>query len=82
MFAAADFGDPRLRNRAVQIVETPAAAKGLLPHSTLALREAALWIGRLGGQIGRKADGMPGVRTLRRGWRDLELLVHYASLSS
>jgi hypothetical protein len=33
------------------------------------------WLGRLGGHLGRKRDGMPGVRTLWRGWRDLQLLV-------
>jgi hypothetical protein len=38
------------------------------------LREAILWIGALGGHMGRKADGMPGVRTLWKGWRDLMLL--------
>ena len=38
------------------------------------LRQAVLWIGRLGGHLGRKRDGMPGVRTLWRGWRDLEML--------
>jgi len=39
------------------------------------LRQAALWIGRLGGHLGRKGDGMPGVRTLWRGWRDLQEMV-------
>jgi hypothetical protein len=39
------------------------------------IREAVKWIGRLGGHLGRKRDGMPGVRTLWRGWRDLSLLV-------
>lgn len=38
------------------------------------MREAVLWIGRLGGHLGRKGDGMPGVRTLWRGWRDLMML--------
>lgn len=38
------------------------------------IRQATLWIGRLGGHLGRKCDGMPGVRTLWRGWRDLTLL--------
>src|SRR6516225_8782160 len=39
------------------------------------IEQASKWIGRLGGQLGRKRDGMPGVRTLWRGWRDLALLV-------
>jgi hypothetical protein len=39
------------------------------------LRQAVLWIGRLGGHLNRKRDGMPGVRTLWRGWRDLNLML-------
>jgi hypothetical protein len=38
------------------------------------IRQAARWIGRLGGHLGRKRDGMPGVRTLWRGWRDLDMM--------
>lgn len=38
------------------------------------LKQATLWIGRLGGHLGRTSDGMPGIRTLWRGWRDLDLL--------
>ena len=39
------------------------------------LGQAVLWIGRLGGHLNRQRDGMPGVRTLWRGLRDLPLLV-------
>jgi len=39
------------------------------------IKQAVLWIGRLGGHLGRKGDGLPGVRTLWRGMRDLALLV-------
>jgi Transposase DNA-binding/Transposase Tn5 dimerisation domain len=39
------------------------------------VKQAILWIGRLGGHLNRKSDGMPGVRTLWRGWRDLTILV-------
>jgi len=39
------------------------------------IEQATKWIGRLGGHLGRKSDGMPGVRTLWRGWRDLAILV-------
>jgi hypothetical protein len=39
------------------------------------VRQAMRWIGRLGGHLARKSDGLPGVRTLWRGWRDLSLLV-------
>jgi hypothetical protein len=41
----------------------------------LSLAQAILWIGRLGGHLNRKSDGMPGVRTLWKGLRDLSLLV-------
>jgi hypothetical protein len=41
----------------------------------LTLAQAILWIGRLGGHLNRKSDGMPGVRTLWKGLRDLALLV-------
>jgi transposase Tn5 family protein/transposase-like protein len=44
-----------------------------LPVPTV--REAVMWIGRLGGHLGRKGDGLPGVRTLWRGMRDLTVLV-------
>jgi hypothetical protein len=43
--------------------------------SRLTLGHAVLWIGRLGGHLNRTKDGMPGVRTLWRGLRDLTLLV-------
>jgi hypothetical protein len=39
------------------------------------VRQAILWIARLGGHLNRKGDGLPGVRTLWRGWRDLTVLV-------
>jgi len=39
------------------------------------IEQATKWLGRLGGHLGRMSDGMPGVRTLWRGWRDLAILV-------
>ena len=36
--------------------------KGMKP-SELTIGQAVLWIGRLGGHLNRKRDGMPGVRT-------------------
>jgi hypothetical protein len=48
--------------------------KGMKP-SQLTIGQAVLWIGRLGGHLNRKRDGMPGVRTLWRGLHDLTLLV-------
>jgi hypothetical protein len=47
---------------------------GMKP-SQLTIGQAVLWIGRLGGHLNRKRDGMPGVRTLWRGLHDLTLLV-------
>ena len=44
------------------------------------IRQAVLWIGKLGGHLGRTGDGMPGVRVLWKGLRDLELLVDQAQL--
>lgn len=41
---------------------------------TPTIRQAVLWIGRLGGHLNRKRDGLPGVKTLWRGWRDLMML--------
>ena len=43
------------------------------PVPTLA--QAVAWLAQLGGHLGRKGDGPPGIRTLWRGWRDLQLLV-------
>ena len=48
--------------------------KGMKP-SELTIGQAVLWIGRLGGHLKRNRDGMPGVRTLWRGFHDLTLLV-------
>lgn len=41
------------------------------------LRQMILWIGKMGGHLGRKRDSMPGVRTLWRGYRDLQLLTEF-----
>jgi hypothetical protein len=38
------------------------------------IEQAIRWIGQLGGHLARKRDGMPGVRTLWRGFRDLSIL--------
>ncbi len=48
--------------------------KGMKP-SQPTIGQAVLWIGRLGGHLNRKRDGMPGVRTLWRGLHDLTLMV-------
>src|SRR5262249_44502007 len=52
---------------------TGAAPTAATPVPTI--EQATKWIGRLGGHLGRHGEGMPGVRTLWRGWRDLTLLM-------
>jgi hypothetical protein len=47
--------------------------------ATPTIAEAVRMIGRMGGHLGRKGDGMPGVRTLWKGWRDLQLLVDFST---
>jgi len=49
-----------------------AVPSGLPPPT---IREAARMIGRLGGHLGRKSDGMPGVRVLWKGWITLQILI-------
>lgn len=43
--------------------------------SSLTVSEARYWIARIGGFLGRKCDGRPGVRTLWRGTQDFQLIV-------
>jgi hypothetical protein len=43
--------------------------------------EAVRMIGQLGGHLGRKSDGMPGVRSLWKGWCELQILVEGYQLS-
>lgn len=40
-----------------------------LPKEIPNLKDAILWIAKLGGFIGRKSDGVPGVKTIWRGYR-------------
>jgi hypothetical protein len=39
------------------------------------IRQAMLWIGKLGGHLGRKRDGLPGIRTLWQGWQALNMML-------
>ncbi|MHB1493823.1 MAG: IS4 family transposase [Acidithiobacillus sp.] len=41
------------------------------PHAPISLREAVRLVGRLGGHLGRKGDGEPGMTVLWRGWMRL-----------
>ncbi|HEY9721129.1 MAG TPA: IS4 family transposase [Oscillatoriaceae cyanobacterium] len=45
------------------------------------IQDVALAIGRMGGHMNRKADGMPGLVTLARGYRELEILVAGARIA-
>lgn len=41
------------------------------PQEVPTLGQATAWIAKLGGFLGRKSDGQPGVKVLWRGWRRL-----------
>jgi Transposase DNA-binding/Transposase Tn5 dimerisation domain len=43
----------------------------LLPQEVPTLGQVTAWIAKLGGFLGRKADGPPGVKVLWQGWRRL-----------
>lgn len=43
-----------------------------LPGSTPTVRQAVRWIAQLGGFLGRKGDGEPGVVVVWRGWQRLQ----------
>jgi hypothetical protein len=42
-----------------------------LPKKPPSLYQAVMWIGRLGGHLGRKSDGPPGVKTVWQGYQQL-----------
>jgi len=42
------------------------------PATPPSLRQAVRWIAQLGGFLGRKHDGEPGVKTIWRGWQRLQ----------
>ncbi len=46
-----------------------------VPEQPPTLHEAVSWIARLGGFLGRKSDGEPGVKVIWRGLRRLEDIV-------
>src|SRR6476661_2994355 len=48
-----------------------------LPKSPPTLKQAVMWIGRLGGHLGRKSDGPPGLKTV---WQGYQQLCHAASV--
>ncbi len=44
----------------------------LLPAEPPTVREVVRWIGQLGGFLGRKSDGEPGITVIWRGWQRLQ----------
>jgi len=48
---------------------------GQMLGARMTVAEVRQWIGRIGGHLGRRGDGPPGVRTLWRGWRDFQLIL-------
>ena len=52
-----------------------------LPQSPPPIRDAVIWIARLGGFLARKSDGMPGTLALWRGWKRLSDLTHGWSIA-
>lgn len=55
-----------LINKTIQIPERPPS-----------LHQAVMWIGRLGGHLGRKSDGPPGLKTV---WLGYQQLCHAATI--
>ena len=43
-----------------------------LPDTVPTVHQAVRWIAQLGGFLGRKSDGEPGVTTIWRGWQRLQ----------
>jgi hypothetical protein len=81
-----------LKERARLIPDDPAAESGLtafeikvlgtrLQRDLRTVRDVILAIGRLGGHMNRKGDGMPGIVTLWRGLRRLQDLTEGARLA-
>jgi hypothetical protein len=48
-----------------------------IPTQPPSLQQAVIWIGRLGGHLGRKSDGPPGLKTV---WQGYQQLCHAASV--
>jgi hypothetical protein len=48
-----------------------------IPTQPPSLQQAVKWIGRLGGHLGRKSDGPPGLKTV---WQGYQQLCHAASV--
>jgi len=47
-----------------------------IPKEIPTLREAIRWMAKMGGFLGRKSDGEPGIIVVWRGWQQLNTLAH------
>jgi hypothetical protein len=47
------------------------------PSKKLSIKDAMAIVGRMGGHLGRKGDGPPGIKTLWHGWSDLQTIVDF-----
>jgi len=55
-----------------KFLEPSSRAKGRsVPETAPSIEEAVSWIARLGGYLGRKSDGPPGMVAIWRGWKRL-----------
>jgi hypothetical protein len=50
-----------------------------LPEKIPTIKEAVLYLAKLGGFLGRKGDGDPGVVVIWRGFRELSTILQYAN---
>ena len=48
-----------------------------IPKKAPSLQQAVMWIGRLGGHLGRKSDGPPDFKTV---WQGYQQVCHAASV--
>ncbi len=48
-----------------------------IPKKPPSLQQAVMWIGKIGGHLGRKSDGPPGLKTV---WQGYQQLCHAASV--
>ena len=68
--------DRVLNEAECQVLYLATERKKPLPTESPTLREAVRKIASLGGFLGRKSDGEPGVKTLWRGWQRLKDMVN------
>jgi len=66
----------------IQILVLKTKAKMMTPRAPppdkLTIKDAVMIIGKMGGHLGRKCDGMPGLKVLWLGWSDLNVIADIA----